>query len=95
MNMNNSFVCCEQCFKTIGKRNVRAARLWLDFCAMKLQKGDYIYLKPQDFPELRVLETLGFLMSTDTDESIVVRVNGYMHTDDGAHFFCVKEDEHG
>ena len=94
MKMSKYFVCCEKCFETIGKRNTRAARLWMDFCAMRLQNGQPVILKTPDFPELRILEMLGFLVSTDQQNCLAVRVNGHMNTLAGEHFFCVKEGRH-
>lgn len=51
-------------------------------------------MKNPDFPELRVLEMMGFLVSTDTDKGTAIRVKGHMNTEDGEHFFCVKEGRH-
>jgi len=94
MKMNDYFVCCEQCFEVIGKRNTRAARLWMDLCSMILESGEPVFFLSSDFPELRVLETLGFLVSTDLDDSLAIRIHGHMSTLDGEHFFCVKEGRH-
>ncbi len=94
MQMSKYFVCCEQCFETIGKRNTRAARLWMDLCAMRLATSEVFTLKTLDFPELRVLETLGFVVSTDKPQSIAIRIKGHMNTEDGQSFFCVKEGRH-
>ncbi len=87
-------MCCEKCFETIGKRNTRAAKIWMDVCCMHLNTGKVVFLKNQDFPELRVLEMLGFLISTDQQNGLAIRVNGHMSTEDGEHFFCVKEGHH-
>lgn len=92
--MTKYFICCEKCFEEIGKKNTRAARLWMDFCAVRLEKGSPVLLENQDFPELRVLETLGFLTSTDLQDSLSVRINGHMNTEDGDHFFCAREGRH-
>jgi len=95
MQMSKYFICCEKCFETIGKKNTKAARLWMDFCAMKLQNGEVVEIETQDFPELRVLENLGFLISTEKKNSLAVRIKGHMSTEEGEHFFCVKEGRHG
>lgn len=94
MQMNKYFICCEKCFEKIGKRNTKAAKLWMEFCAMRLQEGGIVVLQSADFPELRVLETMGFLVSTDQHNSLAVQVNGHMNTEEGEHFFCVKEGRH-
>lgn len=66
----------------------------MDFCAMRLQNGHPVILKSPDFPELRILEMLGFLISTDQQNCLAVRVNGHMNTVAGEVFFCVKEGRH-
>lgn len=68
--------------------------MWMDFCALRLDHGELAFLKPSDFPELRVLEMLGFLVSTDLERCLAVRVNGHMHTESGEHFFCAKKGRH-
>lgn len=94
MKMSKYFICCEQCFEAIGKRSTRAAKMWMDFCAMRLNKGEVVVIRTPDFPELRTLENLGFLVSTDQLNTLAVCVNGHMTTEDGEHFFCVKEGRH-
>ncbi len=95
MRMSRYFICCEQCFESIGKRNTNAARFWMDLCALKLEKGEIFVLKTCDFPELRALELLGFVVSTDIHSGIALRIKGHCHTEDGQHFFCLKEGNHG
>lgn len=92
--MSKYFICCEKCFETIGKRNTRAAKLWMDFCAAILEYGKVILIQSPDFPELRVLETMGFLVSTEHSNSLAVKVNGHMNSEDGENFFCAKEGRH-
>lgn len=94
MKMSNYFICCEECFETIGKRNTNAARLWMDVCALKLEKGEVVELQLGDFAELRILEMLGYVVSTEKENCIVLKINGHMYTEDGQHFFCVKEGRH-
>lgn len=92
--MSRYFVCCENCFETIGKQSTVAAKLWMDLCALRLKSGEYIEISSQDFPELRTLELLGFVVSTDKPQSIKLRINGHQTTADGEDFFCVKEGQH-
>ena len=93
MKMTKYFICCEKCFELAAKRSPNAAKLWMDFCAIKLEEGEVICLH-KNFPELRSLETMGFLVSTDLEDSIAVRINGHMTTEDGEHYFCIKEGNH-
>lgn len=94
MQMSKYFICCEKCFEMIGKRNTRAARCWMDFCAHYLEHGEVIFMKNKDFPELRILELMGFLISTDNKDGTAICVKGHMNTEDGEHFFCVKDGCH-
>lgn len=93
MNSNKYFICCEKCFETIGRTNTRAARIWMDFCAMYLENG--LFGLDFDFGEIGVLERLGFLVSYENpDSSLAIRVKGHMNSVTGEHFFCVKEGCH-
>lgn len=92
--MSKYFICCEQCFETIGKIDTKSAKLWMDFCAMHLEKGEVLTLHPLDFEEIRTLEVLGFLVSTELEKTLAIRINGHMKTDEGEDFFCAKEGNH-
>ncbi len=95
MKMTRYFICCEKCFEAIGKRSTRAAKMWMDVCTMRLQYGQPFRLKTARSSELRILETMGFLVSTDEEEDcIAVRVNGHMTTEEDEHFFCIKGGKH-
>lgn len=87
-------MCCEKCFEIISQRNTRAARYWMDFCAHYLENGEVIHIKNKDFPELRILEMMGYLISTDQEDITAIRINGHMNTEDGEHFFCIKDGRH-
>lgn len=93
MKMTKYFICCEKCFEVAAKRSPDAAKLWMDFCAIRLEEGEVICLQ-KNFPELRSLEMLGFLVSTEQEDTIAVRINGHMQTLNGEHYFCIKEGRH-
>ncbi len=90
---NKYFICCDKCFEVIGKYNTKAAKLWMDLCSLRMSMGEIITLS-QNCPEIRDLELLGFLVSTDQISSISLRIKGYIPTEDGQHFFCIKEGLH-
>lgn len=90
MEANKYFVCCEQCFESICRESTRAAKLWMDYCAHQLSVGQIVELEDRDSPEIQKLETMGFIVSTETDTRLLVRVNGHISTLDGEHYFCVK-----
>jgi len=66
----------------------------MDLCVIRVQSGDHFDVHALDFPELSCLERLGYIVTTDYPNKIKVRMNGYMVTDDGQDFFCIKDDEH-
>ena len=91
--MMYSRLCCDQCFADIAKRSTNAARLWLDLCEC-CQEADLLVLSGYDTPEIRVLENLGYLLSTETADEILIQMNGLMETQEGSHF-CCWEEKHG
>jgi len=70
----------------IGKKDTRAARLWLDLCNIHLHSRIFGLLIPDD-PSLRLLELMGFITTTETPHMIVVKVNGF-HSDEDDSYFC-------
>lgn len=93
MSMSKYFICCEPCFHTIGRKDTKAARLWMDLCAMRCE-SEIVFLRGQDFPALQTLESLGFLITTDHSKGIAVKMIGCMETEDGEPFFCSKGGYH-
>lgn len=92
--MTNYYSCCEDCFDTIAQRNTTAAKLWMDLCAMRLCTSEVFALKTEDFPELRILEVLGYVVSSETDQYIKIKMQGYYKNSDDVDLFCVKEGYH-
>ena len=91
--MTNYFICCEKCFEDIGRKSCNAAKLWMDLCALYLEEGDYFRLSGCS-SEIRILEKMRFLLSTDEAETIAVHVKGHILSDMGEHFFCRKGGHH-
>lgn len=88
MQMSKYFFCCERCFEIIGRKNTKAAKLWMDLCALSLNnETEYISVNTNS-PEIRDLEILGFLTSTENESGIVIKMNKYIKTIDGEPFFC-------
>ena len=89
----NYFICCERCFESIALISPRAAKLWMDFCAYHLELG-IVALDEKKLPEVELLESLGFLLTTDTDDLTLIRVEGEMKTEEGEPFFCKNNGLH-
>ena len=90
--MSKYFICCETCFQSIGEKNTKCARLWMDICASKLEYGEIV--KSYDLPEIKELEEMGFIISTEQNDYIKVKIQGHIQTHDGENFFCIKEGRH-
>lgn len=92
--MNKYFICCEKCFKVIGKKNTTAARLWMDLCTIYLEHRKVIETPASYVKELRILENLGYILTTDQDETILIKVLGHLVSQSGVHCFCTQEDHY-
>lgn len=82
MKKMNNAICCDDCFHQIAKQSTNAARLWTELCSI----GSYSAICDYDFPELTLLESMGFITSIEDlhyDEGILVRINGKK-----AAYFC-------
>lgn len=66
----------------------------MDLCAKNMECGEMLEMRTTDFHELRTLETLGFIVSTEKSSSICVKVNGYVNTIFDEHFFCIEGGNH-
>lgn len=87
MKMSDYRICCDKCFEEIANISPSAARIWMNLCAIYQDKDDVLETS-NDFPELRTLEKLGYLISTDTAELIQFKMLG-MHKDCQI-YFCMR-----
>jgi hypothetical protein len=86
MKMSKPGLCCDSCFEMIAQESTRAARLWLDLCELQLHSRIFGLLINDEI-SIRILETMGFILTTETPHMIVVKVNGFSTQEDGS-FFC-------
>ncbi len=92
----NSGVCCSKCFQQINLQSSQAAKLWVDLCEYESYTGKAIILKEKYCGEdLVLLEHLRFIVTTDYNDRILVRINGlHTHIDD-EELYCIEVDKHG
>jgi hypothetical protein len=88
------FICCEECLEDIGRKSTKAARLWLDLCALRLKKGEVITFPLDNLAEIRALELLGFILTTEDQSWLKVKIRGLHLTDEGDDFFCLQDGIH-
>jgi hypothetical protein len=87
MQMSKPGLCCDDCFAVLAKTNTKAARLWLDLCEAQRRYGVFGLVTSDTTPSMLLLERMGFIITTDTRDLIIVKVRGEMDGQDGF-FFC-------
>lgn len=90
----SKLLCCDKCFERVAKKNVSSARMWLDLCRVSEEEGDYFALMDTQYfdigcLELRVLENLGYITTTESSNMLRLRMNG-RRQDDAATYFCAE-----
>lgn len=60
--------------------------MWLDLCEMQLHSPVF-GLITDDYTSISYLENMGFLVSTETPQLLIVKMLGYQSDHDGS-FFC-------
>ncbi len=89
--MNKDMLCCDECFKHIAEKSSRSAALLLDLC--EIYEEDEVICIEECFENttllncVAILEKEGYLVSTDTPESIVFKLL-HVKNEKGELFFC-------
>jgi hypothetical protein len=91
MQMSKPGICCAKCFRLIASKSTNAARLWLDICDLQI-KAELLSTDVENTP-LRILETFGFITTTDTIDKVLIKVHGKQYDDLGVYFCGGKCDE--
>ncbi len=86
MLMSEPGLCCDSCFESIASRSTVCARLWLNLCDIQITSLKPFGLILEDFPTLRLLEILGFIVTTDTPQVILIKVLGRKDDAYGTYF---------
>lgn len=85
------FLCCEKCFYDICKLDIPTARIWIRICDIyEKVKSNVFSINIPDFEELRILENNGFLVTTETNEELIVKLNG-VRNDNAGTYFCIRD----
>ena len=92
--MRNYVICCEKCLEDIARINALSGRLWLDLCKIQTLSSKPIILETPDSTAFQDLETRGYILTTDHEDKMVIRVLGHTLADNGEYFFCVKRGDH-
>lgn len=76
MKMSRKASCCDGCFEMIGWRSQKAAQLWVHLCEIYMELPLFGFAMGDD-EELRILEILRFIVTTETKNMIMVKVLGH------------------
>ena len=88
MKMSKPGLCCDACFALLAKMDTKVARLWMDLCEVQLRYGIFGLVTSDTPPSLLLLEQMGFIVTTEKRDLIVVKFRGEQDNQDGF-FFCV------
>jgi len=88
MMMSEQGYCCDSCFDLIARRSTDGARLWLDLCEIYHKSKAILACRYREgSTSIRVLEVLGFIVTTETTDKIYIKVMGKV-TDETGTYFC-------
>lgn len=85
----NPSSCCAECFDTIARKSTTAARLWMDLCEIQVETPSPFWLIMETERHLRMLEIMGYVVTTDTPLVTYIKVNGRVYDEDGV-CFCTQ-----
>lgn len=91
MKMTDYTLCCDQCVREIADKSVPAAMLWLDLCCTSKETNR---VKSRYISSLWVLEHMGFLVSTEDNQGVAVKLCGRVRLSGGDEYFCLRHGEH-
>ena len=90
MKMSEAFLCCDRCFDSLAKKSTKAAKLWMDLCAIHAQEvGVFGLLNMEDSPHLRAIELERFVTTTETNIMVTVKVHG-LYRDEKGFYYCPR-----
>lgn len=83
--MSDSAKCCDECFDLLARQSPPAAALWIKLC--EIQETCRIFaLRIDDNPYLTLLEKARFITTSETADTIIVKVHGKIYDPDGSYF---------
>lgn len=88
------FGCCVSCFDKIAQKKPKAANLWLNICNVYTSVQGLFAVKNFDTKELRYLERNGFLVTSDDDEYIVIKLKGCLSDSKQNFVYCIEPKNH-
>ena len=74
-------ICCSDCFNFIARNSVSAAKLWMNLCesvSNDIEKDPTIVVVAEEnyVHVFTSLERMGFIVTTETSDYLVLKMNG-------------------
>lgn len=95
--MFQSFKCCAHCIEDLNEISPELAEIWINLCDRSLDSRGFLvfYIENDINVELAELEDLGFLVTLETDDSLIARMEGIIiDAEDWLPCFCINYEEH-
>lgn len=83
-----SIIICEKCFHELARKNRKLAILWHRLADLAAEHGIYFQMMSASLEEIKELENLGYVLTHETDEMVVLRLEGYQF-DEEEYFPCL------
>lgn len=91
----NRGTCCPKCFENIAHVSPSAAKLWIDMCEFKSFSGRDPVIKDKYHGNALIwLENYRYIISTDNDKRIIVKLNGLNKDESGEDLYCMEIEKH-
>lgn len=84
--MSNDIKCCDDCVYWIAKKEVSLAKFWMDLCHISSNFGSLFGLPYSYQEEIRNLELLDFIVTTDVSVCILVKMKNKKEDITGTYF---------
>lgn len=87
--MMTKIIACDKCFAKIEKKSSKAAYVWLSLLEVFYEVNKkLILIKPFYYKDLRTLEMMKYILSTDLKDSVAIKVLGFDRKDETQFIFC-------
>ena len=92
----SKYKCCMYCYEQICHEDIETAHLWPTLCGYAFKSDGYLTLKLDHSleEELEILEYLGFVTTHETNEEMIVRMEGVFTDAEMDCSFCIDLERH-
>lgn len=84
--MSSEIKCCDECVFWIARKDPSLAKFWMDICNISSNFGPLFGLQYSLNDQIRDLELLDFIDTTDTKMCILIKMKGKKQDTQGSYF---------